>query len=556
MNEYEAKWITEEVLGKPSDWPCMNLREKKIDLVWNSVRQYYHCPSPVYRDIMLRNAFCYKREDLPSLGRYRISEYEAKLLIRIYQAGCCFNSSTLRLFAYHAIIEWVDDDRYYNEWNKSQPISKMVVTVSRQMAEHLPLQLQLFYKVYDAMRDDWAQRRFAVLLNKSCREKLESAQTEEELFRIEHAIVSLLYDISGNEASERDEVISISKEELWPLLELEAEIFKRRRQSIIDRPLKGTIMIQLSNFILRMRRKERSDFAYKYISSKDLEIACGNKQLWLGDIRDLNDKFEGTVAKEVMNDLKEVLPEWVDDVTFDYDKKFYVACYSRSANLIELGDRYGDCILGYYGDRLVDYLGPVYWKEEEWNTPNGVMIEVYPVMSQVVAFDVIYDRAEAKDELRYLVKCIDMIGNTPKEKRDFLGEILQYWKLSFKDAFSRDGNNVNWMVERERRYVIFYYDGFDYRGSMIDSKDRKLKFETTIICAPDFILGNMNNEIKKRIASNLSVRYELVSVPDYYVCKNCLARGVLSNNFKGKCLVCGSHDIVGYSSKMFEVAGP
>lgn len=304
-----------------------------------------------------------------------------------------------------------------------------------------------------------------------------------------------------------------------------------------------------------MRRKERSDFAYKYISSKNLEIACGNKQLWLGDIRDLNDKFEGAVAKEVMNDLKEVLPEWVDDVTFDYDKKFYVACYSRSVNLIELEDRYGDCILGYYGDRLVDYLGPVYWQKEEWNTPNGVTIEVYPVISQVVAFDVIYDRAEAKDELRYLVKCIDMIGNTPKEKRDFLGEILQYWKLSFKDAFSRDGNNVNWMVERERRYVIFYYDGFDYRGSMIDSKDRKLKFETTIICAPDFILGNMNNEIKKRIASDLSVRYELVSVPDYYVCKNCLARGVLSNGFKGKCLVCGSHDIVGYSSKMFEVAG-
>ena len=555
MDEYEAKWITEDVLGKPSDWPCMNLRETKIDLVWNSVRQYYHCPSPVYRDIMLRNAFCYKREDLSSLGRYRISEYEVKLLIRIYRAGCCFNSSSLRLFAYHAIIEWVDDDRYYNAWNKSQPISKMVVTVSKQMAEHLPLQLRLFYEVYDAMCDDWAQRRFAVLLNKSCREKLKSAQTEEELFRIEHGIVSLLYDISGNEASERDEEISIRKEELWPLLELEAEIFRRRRQSIMERPLKGTLMIQLSNLILRMRRKDRSNFAYKYISSKDLEIACGNKQLWLGDIRDLNDKFEGAVAKEVMNDLKEELPEWVDDVTFEYDKKFYAACYSKSVNLIELGDRYGDCILGYYGDRLVDYLGPVYWHEEEWTTPNGVMVEVYPMMSQVVAFNVIYDKADAKEELRYLVKCIDMIGNSPKEKKDFLGEILQYWKLSFKDAVSRDGHNVNWRAERERRYVIFYYDGYDYRGSVIDEKDRKLKFETTIICAPDFVLGNMNNEMKKRIASDLSVRYESVSVPDYYVCKNCLARGVLSNSFQGKCLVCESRDIVGYRSKMFKFGG-
>lgn len=553
MDEYEAKWITEEVQGRPTDWPCMNLREKKVDLVWNSVRIYYNCPSPVYRDIMLRNAFCYKREDLPSLGKYRISEYELNLLVRIYHAGCCFNSSSLRLFAYHTIMEWIDDDRYYNAWNKSQPISKMVVTVSRKRAEYLPLQLQLFYRVYDAMSDDWAQRRFAVLLNKYCREKIKSAQTEKELFNVEHAIVSLLYDISGNESSERDEKIAISKEELWTLLELEAEIFKRRKQSIMEHPLRGTLMIQLSNFILRMRRKQCADFVYKYISTQDLEIAYDNKQLWLGDIRDLNDKFEGCIAKELMNDLKEELPKWVDDVTFEYDKKFYVACYSKKADSTALGDRYGNCKLGYYGDRLVDYLGPVYWHKEEWKTNEGVIVEAYPTLSQVVALDVIYDKEEAKEELRYLVKCIETIGNSPKEKKNFLGEILQYWKLSFKDAVSRDGLNVNWSAECERRYVIFYYDGYDYRGSVIDVKDRRLKFETTVICAPDFVLGDVNTDMKNKIASELSIRYESVSVPDYYVCNNCLARGVLAHSYQGKCLVCGSRDIIGYKSKMFRV---
>ena len=39
------------------------------------------------------------------------------------------------------------------------------------------------------------------------------------------------------------------------------------------------------------------------------------------------------------------------------------------------------------------------------------------------------------------------------EKHDFLEEIMQYWILSVKDE--------NWEKERERRYVIFMYDGYD-----------------------------------------------------------------------------------------------
>ena len=44
---------------------------------------------------------------------------------------------------------------------------------------------------------------------------------------------------------------------------------------------------------------------------------------------------------------------------------------------------------------------------------------------------------------------------------------MQYWILSVKDA--------KWSGERERRYVIFMYDDYDYRETEIDDTFLKVK---------------------------------------------------------------------------------
>ena len=104
-DDFMAKWLVEEIPGKPDGWPTYNLREAKVDRVWQRVRDFYKSPDPMRRDMMLRDAFCRQRGDLPSVGpKYRVSEYEGVVLKHIYLAGCCFNSWTLKLFAYHVVM--------------------------------------------------------------------------------------------------------------------------------------------------------------------------------------------------------------------------------------------------------------------------------------------------------------------------------------------------------------------------------------------------------------------------------------------------------------------
>lgn len=53
------------------------------------------------------------------------------------------------------------------------------------------------------------------------------------------------------------------------------------------------------------------------------------------------------------------------------------------------------------------------------------------------------------------------------EKKQFLQEILQYWILSVKD--------YEWHEEKERRYVIFLYEDYDYKEVEVDDTFLKIK---------------------------------------------------------------------------------
>lgn len=554
-DDYMAKWITEDIPDMPEDWPTFNLREVKINSVWQNVRSYYEDPNPVARDIMVRSAFCLERADLPSVGpKYRISVYEAEMARRIYAAGCCFNSFALKMFVYHVIMEWIDQDRYIEECNKRLSIDRMIVTESRKRKIYLPWQLQLFYGAYREYCEDWAKRRFAVILLEVCKRELKQRQSQDELFKLEHAIVSLLYDISGNLCTDRDVCFAMNREEIARFIEFEAEVLRKRKLSIMERPLKGTLMIQLSNLILKSRCTGSPHRVYKYVSCENLKSSVANRQIWINDTRNLNDKFEGKVAQEVVDAAIIGAPKWVKRCKIRYHKKFYVGCYSKDLKTEELGARYGECVLGYYGDRLVDYLGPVYWHEEKVFTKGGVVIEAYPVFSQVYVVDVIYDVDEAKKELQYLIWCIDKLGQTDVEKRQFYSEILQYWKYSFKDAVHRVEPREEWIKECERRYIIHYYNEYEYRGVIVDKKDSKLKFETMAVIAPDFIMDCSSTSIREVIAKNLNSLYECTSIPHYYVCNNCLAKVVCAAGFKGRCRECGSASVTKYMSKVFHLA--
>lgn len=81
-DDHMAKWLVSEIPGKPDGWPTYNLREAKIERVWQRMRDFYKSPDPMHRGMMLREAFCRQRGDLPSVGpRYMVSKYEVEGIV-------------------------------------------------------------------------------------------------------------------------------------------------------------------------------------------------------------------------------------------------------------------------------------------------------------------------------------------------------------------------------------------------------------------------------------------------------------------------------------------
>ena len=118
------------------------------------------------------------------------------------------------------------------------------------------------------------------------------------------------------------------------------------------------------------------------------------------------------------------------------------------------------------------------------------------------------------------------------EKKKFLEEIMQYWILSVKDA--------KWSGERERRYVIFMYDDYDYRETEID--DTFLKVKTSIFLTPDFIIGK--NPSRYEILYQLNAKRHVLYSREYMLCKNCFLQDYdQARKMPEKCPVCGSDNV-------------
>lgn len=187
-------------------------------------------------------------------------------------------------------------------------------------------------------------------------------------------------------------------------------------------------------------------------------------------------------------------------------------------------------------DRIIDLIGPIYMLkltkklDAEEDLPDTIE---RAHISQVLAFDVLYDVEEAKEELQYLFSIIDMFSLTDNEKKEFLQEILQYWILSVKDN--------KWQIERERRYVLFLYDGYNYKETEFD--DTFLKVKTPLFVTPYFILGE--NPSRQEIERQLYFKRKALYSGKYLFCENCLMQDydIAIYEQPKECPICGSKKI-------------
>lgn len=398
----------------------------------------------------------------------------------------------------------------------------------------LMLQLKLYYFAY---------LKFTVEKNKSFSEQLISvvedsmnlSKTAEEIDTITNSYVNLLNDISYMHGNLRDGIWKFERDELKKLFTLEARLIELNKQSPVVRPLKGVLMTQLSNFILKSRNNYNEDYICKYISEDVARESIKNHEIWMRKTQDLNDEREQKVIPELFEDSSWIKVNWAKDIDFTATRTYYVSSFSKSYDNPDMQEDYGKCVYGYKGDRLVELLAPIgihHLKRKDNADVRLPLKTTRPFLSQVIAFDVLYDRDAAKQELNFLMDVIDKFKMSNQDKKKFLEGILQYWILSVKDS--------EWEKERERRYVLFIYLEYDYKEMEID--DGWLKLKTSFFLLPDFILGN--NPSKIEIRRQIDGKRKGTSMKDYIFCKNCLSRdydAIIAN--VNKCPICGSTNI-------------
>lgn len=511
----------------PDDWPANNI-ECQLENIMNQIDNFIEDPSYKNKEILVALTTNYDLNQTSYLGLFRTTEYEIACINSLYYKASMISCTGLKAFLYdligkkarmQKIVLWMPDiDISYND----------------QAFSGLAESLKLYYLAYS---------RFTIDKDKLFSEKLidivkefmdyskhnDSQEEYKELINtLTHAYITLLNDISNFRCTKLTQIWAFSHEEIFKLYDFAAELISLNNDNPMERPLKGVLMLSISSYILKSRNGYNEDYIYKYISPEVAIQSINNHEIWMSVIDKLNDSREQKVVEELFNEGEWITYKWANNIDFKATRTYYVSSFSKSKMDESMIQKYGSCIYGYKDDRMVELLSPILIME-------GKNYSHIPMFGQVVAFDILYDKEVAKEELTFLCKIIDCFNIEDDQKRQFLEEILQYWILSVKDA--------DWQNERERRYVIFMYDSYVYVDADITDVDY-LKLKTTLFIEPDFILGD--NPVKNYIKEMVDDKRKAIYVKPYMFCRDCLNRDfdiVSGLNHTDECPICKSKNI-------------
>ena len=502
---------------KPADWPA-NAQECELENLYTALKEFISNPTYKNKEVLVSLADNYDLNQKSLLGLHRNTAYEVSMINFLYLHALFMNFNGLKAYLYEHV-------GMVGRMQKMVSYMGLGEQVQIDTFKELLPSLKLYYICYLNYTID-KDMNFADKIVQIVEESL-AENDYDNSFYLTHAYVEMLNDLSCFECTKRNRVWAFSRPELCKLFGLEARLTKNIGENPFERPLKGVLMITISNYILKSRYDYNSDYIAKYVAKEIALKSIYNHEIWIRKTERLNDCREAKVIPELFQDSSWLDYAWLSNVDFSSTRTYYVSSFCKNYNDSEMKKEYGDCVYGYKNDRLVELLAPIHLKYNDKK-------QSYPVFSQVIAFDVLYDREEAKSELKFLANIIDLFEMTDKEKKDFFEEIMQYWILSLKDP--------SWQHERERRYVIFMYD--EYKYLEIDTSDKEfIKLKTSIFLLPDFVLGK--NPAMFQIKASLENKRQAIAMKEYALCTNCLSAdydGFWDSRNK-ECAICGCTQI-------------
>ncbi len=527
--------IEDTVPEKPVDWPA-NDREQDLDIVIHAVEKFDEKPSYRTREVLISTVSDFDLNQTSALGRCRVTEYEVGQINALYSWGLTHFCPALRCYLYSLIGQTTRYQKMQAYIMQSIGQDEMIGIPEYENGLNFPLRLYYFaYQKFNVEKDKTFADSLIEVVCDIKKEMKEALHSKEILFNLTKSFILMLNDLSYFRGNKKEAIWKLERDDLRKIFSLEAELIKETDQNPYARPLRGVLMTQISNYILKSRNSYNEDYICKYISENVANCSIKNKEIWMNKIENLNDEREGHVIEDVFQDRSWIEADWVGKLDFHPSRKYFVSSFSKTIGSEAMQKEYGSIELGFKGDRIADLISPIYVAElnrttDDMRLPDKIHCAEF---SLVTAFDVLYDVVELKEELNFLINIIDLFSLSSEEKNKFLNTILQYWLLSAKDP--------KWAGERERRYVLFLYD-YDYQEMAIE--DGYLKVKTSLFVLPDFVLGN--HPKKSELRRMIDNKREATAYMRYMFCHNCLNRDfdvVAGHREQKSCTICNSTDV-------------
>ena len=476
------------ILKKPSDWPC-NMHENLVNNVNVYLDKFIENPSLENKEILVSLINQDELNEKDSSGIARFSKYEYQLLSSIYIKGSNLMFNGVKVFVYRHLLDLIIHRNIIEMISKNQ-ISNIVLDEP----ELLPC-LSLFYATYYKSRYIQRESFYNSLI--SMIEDIDFNEKEQVLLFI-HALLPMINDLSYNTNSNVFSCINFTREEIYGVFKIVFQCINALypNELINESPLHGILCTAISNWILKSRYDYNKDHIYKSLSD---EASINYGEVWMRKIELLNDDREGQVINEVLADISWKKYKWMDITKISSIRKTYVTCFSKQKPTDEMKSKYGNNYFAYKSDRVADLISANYLY-------NG-----YYVNGQVFFFDVIYDKDLLKEELIFLSEIINLSIENDENKKAFFEDILQYWIYSIKDA-------DRWAEERERRYVCFFYDSYNYINAK--EEDGFMKIKSSLFMFPDYT--NHDNLMFEQLFANVHLKLSKLHHRRFMFCNNCL----------------------------------
>lgn len=195
------------------------------------------------------------------------------VVYHLYWVSTMYQINSVKTYLYDLISEATYLHKFKSDLSQNHSEEQFV-----EVYRGLELPLKLYYLAYQKYIIEREDSFAAQLISIVC-EILPVDESNEFNEKITRAFVSMVNDLGYMRGSKKQSIWKFSREELLQLFVLEAELLKKNSMSPMERPMKGVLKMQISNFILKSRNGYNEDYICKYLPNDVARESIKNHQI-------------------------------------------------------------------------------------------------------------------------------------------------------------------------------------------------------------------------------------------------------------------------------------